>query len=378
MKNALVILAGGKGKRFGQKIPKQFLMIGKTNFLNYFISNLDLAYFDIINISIDKKYQKLYMDNKAISKKIKIIYSHPGLTRQISSFNALKNLKKFNVKNVLIHDAARPLCSNKLIKKIISKLDKNKNAIPYVEYNDRQLMKKSKLETKTINVQTPQGFNYDLILKEHIKYKNFEFNDDAGLLQKSKIKINFVKGEKNNIKMTYPEDIQLFNLYKKPITKYGIGYDIHQIDKKTKNGLKLGGIKIPFSKLIGHSDADVVLHAICDGIFGALSMRDIGYHFPNTEKKWKNVNSSKFIYYCRSKLKEEGYSIVNLDINIIAEKPKINKYVTKMINQIAKLLKIETRTISIKATTNEKIGFIGNGEGIAAESIVHISDDKIN
>ena len=116
----------------------------RTNFLNYFISNLDLAYFDIINISIDKKYQKLYLDNKAISKKIKIIYSHPGLTRQISSFNALKNLKKFNVKNVLIHDAARPLCSNKLIKKIISKLDKNKNAIPYVEYNDRQLMKKSK------------------------------------------------------------------------------------------------------------------------------------------------------------------------------------------------------------------------------------------
>ena len=107
-------------------------------------------------------------------------------------------------------------------------------------------------------------------------------------------------------------------------------------------------------------------------------MRDIGYHFPNTDKKWKNVNSSKFIYYCRNKLKEEGYSIVNLDINIIAVKPKINKYVTKMINQIAKLLRIKTRNISIKATTNEKIGFIGNGQGIAAESIVHISDDKIN
>ncbi len=107
-------------------------------------------------------------------------------------------------------------------------------------------------------------------------------------------------------------------------------------------------------------------------------MRDIGYHFPNTDKKWKNADSSKFIIYCRNKLKEKGYSIINLDINIIAEKPKINKYVTKMISQIAKLLKIKTRTISIKATTNEKIGFIGNGQGIAAESIVHISDDKIN
>ena len=378
MKNALVILAGGKGSRFGQKIPKQFLKIGNTNFLNYFISSLDLSNFDIINISINKKYQNTYFNHKFISEKIKITYSKPGKTRQISSFNALKNLKKFKIKKVLIHDAARPLCSNKLIKKIISKLDKNNNAIPYVEYNDRQLIKKSKSETKAINVQTPQGFKYNLILKEHIKYKKFKFNDDAGLLQKSKMKINFFKGEKNNIKITFPEDIQLFNLYRKPITKYGIGYDIHQIDKKTTNGLKLGGIKIPFSKLKGHSDADVVLHSICDSIFGALSMRDIGYHFPNTDKKWKNADSSKFIIYCRDKLRENGYAIINLDINIIAEKPKINKYVTKMMNQIAKLLKIKSGTISIKATTNEKIGFIGNGQGIAAESIVHISNDKFN
>ena len=377
MKNALVILAGGKGKRFGQKIPKQFLKIGNTNFLNYFISSLDLSCFDIINISIDKKYQKTYLSDKTISKKIKIIYSKPGPSRQISSFNALKNLKKFNVKNVLIHDSARPLCSNKLIKKIILKLNKNNNAIPYVEYNDRQITKKSKIETKVVNIQTPQGFNYNLILKEHIKHKNYTFNDDAGLLQKSKIKINFIEGEKNNIKITYPEDIKLLNAFKKITTRYGIGYDIHQIDKKSKRGLKLGGIKIPFSKLKGHSDADVVLHAICDSIFGALSMRDIGYHFPNTDKKWKNADSSKFIIFCRNKLKDQGFSIINLDINIIAEKPKITKYVSKMINKLAKLLKVKTSTIAIKATTNEKIGFIGNSEGIAAESIIHISDDKI-
>ena len=378
MKNALVILAGGKGERFGQKIPKQFLKIGNTNFLNYFITNLDLSNFDIINISIDKKYQKTYFNDKIISKKIKITYSKPGYTRQISSFNALKNLKKFNVKNVLIHDAARPLCSNKLIKKIISKLDKNNNVIPYVEYNDRQLEKKSKLDTKVLNIQTPQGFNYNLILKEHTKHNNFQFNDDAGLLQKSKIKLNLIKGEKNNIKITYPEDIELFKSFYKIVSKYGIGYDIHRIDKKSKNGLKLGGIKIPFSKLIGHSDADVVLHAICDSIFGALSMRDIGYHFPNTSKKWKNADSSKFIIYCRNKLKEKDYSIINLDINIIAEQPKINKYVSKMIKNISKLLKIKNECISIKATTNEKIGFIGNGEGIAAESIVHITNDKVS
>ena len=167
------------------------------------------------------------------------------------------------------------------------------------------------------------------------------------------------------------------NISKEIILYSTIGNKI-TIDKKTKNGLKLGGVKIPFSKLIGHSDADVVLHAICDSIFGALSLRDIGYHFPNTDKKWKNVDSSKFIIYCRNKLKEKGYSVINLDINIIAEKPKINKYVLKMIQNISTLLQIKNNSVSIKATTNEKIGFIGNGEGIAAESIVHITDDKIS
>ena len=378
VKNALIILAGGKGKRFGQKIPKQFFNINNTNILNFFIDNLDQSNFEIINISIDNKFIKKYIDTKKISKKIKIIYSKPGKTRQISSLNALKNLKKYNVENVLIHDAARPLCSNKLIKKIILKLKKVNNAIPYVEYNDKQITKNNKIETKVINIQTPQGFDYKLIMKEHLKYSKYNFNDDSGLLQKSNIKIHFIKGEKNNIKITYPDDIELFNLYKKPIIKFGIGYDIHQIDKTTKTGLVLGGVKIPYSKLIGHSDADVVLHSICDSIFGALSMRDIGYHFPNTNKKWKNANSKIFIEYCNDLLFTKGFKIVQLDINIIAERPKINKYVLKMKYKLSNLLKVDSNLIAIKATTNEKIGFIGNGNGIAAEALIQISNENNN
>ena len=130
-------------------------------------------------------------------------------------------------------------------------------------------------------------------------------------------------------------------------------------------------------KLIGHSDADVGLHAICDSIFGALSMRDIGFHFPNTDKKWKNADSSKFIIYCRKILKDNNFFITNLDVNIIAEKPKISNYVIKMKKRISSLLQIKDTIISIKATTNEKIGFIGNGEGIAAEAIIQISDENI-
>ena len=379
MKNALVILAGGKGSRFGQKIPKQFYKIGGKSIINIFISELDIKLFNYIVISIDKKFVNIIKENLIyINNKKKFIFSNSGKTRQESSFKALKKINKLNIKKVLIHDAARPFCSNNLLKKILSKLVKNNNCIPYVEYNDRQIKKADKKDSKVLNIQTPQGFDYDLIIQAHRKFKNENHSDDASLIQKLNYKIYLLKGERGNIKLTYAEDLILFNSLKKTLIKSGIGYDIHQINKSSNNGLKLCGVKIPFSKLIGHSDADVGLHAICDSIFGALSMRDIGYHFPNTNKKWKNADSSKFVIYCKNQLSKKGFYIINLDVNIIAEKPKIKKYVSVMKKKIAELLKIKSDIISIKATTNEKIGFIGNGEGIAAEAIVQISNENYN
>lgn len=377
MKNALVILAGGKGKRFAQKVPKQFYKFGNETIINLFLSKLDTEPFQLIVISINTKYRDIIKESTFYQfKKRKIVFSMSGKTRQESSFNALKKVSKYGIKNVLIHDAARPFCTNLLIKKILKKLNKNDNAIPFLEYSERKVLKSSKKDVEVINIQTPQGFNYKKIFEAHKKYKNKNFPDDVSLIQKDNIKINFIKGEKTNIKLTYPEDLVFLNIFKKPIFKSGIGYDIHRFDTDTNTGLKLCGITLPFSKLIGHSDADVGLHAICDSIFGALSMRDIGYHFPNTDKKWKNTNSSKFLIFCREKLEEKKYYITNLDVNIIAEKPKISKYVSSMKKRIAHLLQININIISIKATTNEKIGFIGKGEGIAAESIVQISNEK--
>ena len=377
MENALVILAGGKGERFGKKLPKQFYKIGNQTILDIFLSILDTKSFKYIVISAHKKYRKIIKINFDYNlEKNKLIFSDPGKTRQESSFKALKTIEKYKIKNVVIHDAARPLCSNNLFKKILVNLKRKNNCIPYVDYNDKQIDKKSNLETKAINIQTPQGFEYNLINKAHKKFKNKCFSDDSALIQNLNVKINYIKGEKTNIKITNPEDIYLLSILKKPIIKSGIGYDIHKINKKTNNGLKLCGVKIPFSKLIGHSDADVGLHAICDSIFGALSMRDIGYHFPNTNKKWKNADSSTFILYCKKKLMDNGFEIKNLDVNIIAEKPNISKYVKHMIKNISKLLNIKKEIISIKATTNEKIGFIGDGEGIAAEAVVQISNEN--
>ena len=378
MKNALIILAGGKGNRFSQKTPKQFYNSKNGNFLNTFLNNLDTKHIDIMIICIENKFINKYLDSDILKKKIKILFSKPGKTRQESSYNSLKKIEKFKINNVLIHDAARPICSNKLINKIYFSLKKKDNAIPYIESSDRQITIKNHIEKKVINIQTPQGFNYNLIYKLHNKYKKYNFKDDASLLQKFGHKINLIKGENTNIKITYQEDLVFLKHFKKIIFKSGIGYDIHRFDNNTKKGLKLCGVRIPFSKLIGHSDADVGYHAICDSIFGALSMRDIGYYFPNTNKVWKNKPSSTFVTFCKKKLDEKGYHIVNLDINFITEKPKISKYVNKMKKNISKILKIPSKIISIKATTNEKISFIGKGEGIAAESIIQITNEKIN
>ncbi len=379
MKNALVILAGGKGRRFSQKTPKQFYKIGENTIIGSFLDKLDMSPFDITIISVDKKYRSVVkLNSKKFFKNNKILFSNPGKTRQESSFNSLKKLSKYNVTNVLIHDAARPFCSNKLIKRIINKLTFHNNCIPYVKYNDRQIIIKNNKNQKVLNIQTPQGFNYKVIYGAHKKFMNEESVDDASLIEKLKYKINYLKGEKTNIKITYQEDIIFANIFNRPIIKSGIGYDVHQIDKNSVNGLKLCGVSLPFSKLIGHSDADVGIHAICDSIFGALSMRDIGYHFPNTNKKWKNADSAKFLVYCKNILLEKKFYITNLDINIIAEKPKINNFVLKMKKRISRLLNIKTNCISIKATTNEKIGFIGDGKGIAAEAIVQISNENYN
>ena len=375
IKNALVILAGGTGKRFGKNLPKQFNEINGENLIHFFLKRVDTRNFDIILIVLKHSHFKYIKNLKFDFPSVDFLFTNAGKSRQISSFNALKKLKPFEPKNILIHDAARPFCTNNLILKILKQLKKNYSAIPYVLNSDKKVFGYKEFNQNLKFIQTPQGFKFKTIFEAHHKSLINNAKDDSILLPKEKI--NFIKGEKLNFKITYPDDFNYFKLFLKPIFKTGIGYDIHRIDTKTKNGLKLCGIKINYSKLIGHSDADVVMHAICDSIFGALSMKDIGYYFSNKNSKWKNKNSLHFINFAKEKLKEKKFFIVNLDINIICEKPNISKYRKKMIENLSSILKIPDKIISIKATSNEKIGFIGDGLGIAAESIIQISNEKL-
>ena len=180
-------------------------------------------------------------------------------------------------------------------------------------------------------IQTPQAFSYKIILKAHKTIKNFNAKDDTSLTEKIGFKTKFIKGCKTNIKITHKEDLNMFNLLKKRIRKFGIGYDIHKIDFISKKKLILCGVKINHAPLIGHSDADVGYHAICDSILGSLSLKDIGYYFKNNDKRWKNVNSKIFLLFAANKLKEKKYRIINLDINYICQTPQINKYIKKII-----------------------------------------------
>ncbi len=377
-KNAFIILAGGSGKRFKSNTSKQYVKIRNLNsieiILNEVLNNENISNIIIVyhnkNLQILKKILARYKD-----KKIKIIKG--GKTRQESSFLGLKYLKKINPKNVLIHDGCRPYIKNDEINKMIKIVDKYDCCCPLIKNVDLIRFKKRKYffeENKEIYLtQTPQIFKYKIIYKAHKDNLNKNCRDDIELLNNDKYKIKFLKGRKENIKITYKDDIKFFeNIFSKKI-KYGIGYDIHAFNFNKKKNLKLCGVNINYYSVLSHSDGDVGYHALCDSIFGALGIGDIGHFFKNNDKKWKNKNSDYFIRYAKKKIEEKKGIINNIDMNFICEKPKISLYSKRMKANIAKNLKINTNLINIKATTNEKIGFIGEGKGIAAESIICIS-----
>ena len=365
MNNYFVILAAGKGSRFNAKKPKQY----------HLYKNKEL-YEHSINKSIYSKLFKkviLVVDNpKKIKKKFskKIIIIKGGRERSKSSIISLKFLKKFKPNNVLIHDAARPDFSISLIKKIIKELKKNSSVIPVVNPNDSIKYKfKNHLynlnRDKTFLTQTPQGFKFKKLYNLALKEKN-KINDEATLFINNNKKIKLIKGEFDNNKITFIKDINI------PKTYFGIGFDIHKLIKKKK--LYLGGIKIPFhSGLKGHSDGDVILHAIIDAILGAMKKKDIGTYFPSNKKKFKNIRSPKMLKPILNSLNKENFSINNLDINLICEKPKVSKYRNKIINSISKLMELEKDKINLKGKTVEKIGLIGKENAIACETIISIS-----
>ena len=366
MNNYFIILASGQSKRFNSKKPKQFnIYKNKPLFKHSIEKSIKSKLFKKIILVVNNK-KKI---KEKFSKNVVVILG--GKERSDSSLIALKYIKKFKPTNVLIHDAARPNFTIKLLNNLIKSLKNNKAVIPAISSKDSI---KYKIKNQFFNLnrknsyltQTPQAFKFKDLYKLSIKQKS-KITDEASLFIENNIKIKFINGENLNNKITFKEDIENRKIY------FGIGFDIHRLIKGKK--LFLGGIKIPFhSGLKGHSDGDVIIHSVIDSILGAMKKKDIGTFFPDNQNKFKNIRSPKMLRPINEILNKENYYINNLDINLICEQPKVSKYRDKIIKSLSNLLGIDKELINLKGKTVEKLGLIGKEKAIACEVICSISE----
>lgn len=367
MNNCFIILAAGKSSRFRSKTPKQFSNYKGNLMIEHSLnaakkSNLFKKVIIVIN-----KNHKNFIKKYKFGKKVKIIIG--GRRRQDSSLNALEFLKKKKIKNVFIHDAARPNLTIKLLKKLNRYIKNNNAVVPYIKTDDSV---KYRINNKSINLnrkniyltQTPQCFNYKYIYKLS-KDNNNKITDECSLVIKNNDKIKYINGDLRNIKITRninEKDNKIF---------YGIGFDVHRLVIGKK--LYLGGLLIK-SKYgtLGHSDGDPVLHAITDSILGACKKGDIGEKFPDNNIKFKNIRSTVILNKIIKEASDNNIEINNMDINIITQEPKIKKYKKKMTKLISNICKIEEKKINIKGKTTEKLGLIGKEKAIACEVITSV------
>jgi len=389
----IILLAGGTGNRFGFKTSKQLVNINNETLIEICIKNLKkkINKIKILIVSNSKDYNII----KEIATKHNLL--DPiigGKNRHESVYKGLVSIKQSPPKFVLVHDSARPFVSRKVLDDLLNEAKKNNDCVIPVlplsdslrTVNENEITKVESRKDKFL-VQTPQLCNYKELLKAHNNTTQI-YEDESSLLMSIGTKITTVEGDPRILKITYENDLKLLKPYLtnniKYITKIGNGFDIHRFDLKKdniKNFVTLGGINIPnANSLIGHSDADVLLHAITDSILGVVNEGDIGKLFPPSDLKWKNSDSSIFLMHASKLLNKKNGKINNIDAVIICETPKILDYSDLMQKNIARILNINPKRISIKGKTSESIGFIGRQEGIAAmvNTSIRIIDDILD
>ena len=377
-----IILAAGKSERFKKKknkISKQFYKFRGISPLEHLITSVSNSpSINSITLVINKDDKEEIKGFKMKYPKLNTVVSG-GNTRQKSVFIALKNIRKKRIKTrndiVLIHDAARPFLENRIIENCILHLKKYDGVFPALNTDDT-LRNKKNLNTYDrdiiISSQTPQAFKFDKIYIAHKQAKG-DYSDDVSIANEFGLRLKKIEGQKLNFKITNPSDIVI---YEKLIDQYyrtrvGNGFDFHKF-KKGKS-IKLGGLKIKSKfSLEANSDGDPILHSITDAILGALNEKDIGFHFEPDSKTYKNVNSVIFINKALKLLKNKKGEIINLDLNIICDYPKINPIRDNIRNNLSKILKIKKDSINIKATSTEDEGFVNTKKGIACQTMISL------
>jgi 2-C-methyl-D-erythritol 4-phosphate cytidylyltransferase/2-C-methyl-D-erythritol 2,4-cyclodiphosphate synthase len=370
MVNIALIVAAGRGSRFNGTTPKQYQKIAGVSLLERSIISFH-EIIDYIQIVIHPDDLLLYNEIAPRYKLLPPVYG--GESRQESVKNGLQQISYLHPKNVLIHDASRPFVNRGLILDIIQSLKIHKGVIPGVRAVDsiKQVIDGKIIKSLDRNqiylAQTPQGFDYKTIYESHQRSIK-KATDDAAILEEFGIEVAILESDSSNFKITYKEDMRINE------TRVGIGFDAHRFSEiKEFDYIVMGGLKIPYHKSIdAHSDGDVLLHALTDALLGAIGADDIGICFPDTDEQNKNRDSSEFVRFACNLLADKKAIILNVDITIIAQKPKFSIYREEIKLNIANMLSLDISRVNVKATTTEKMGFIGREEGIAVQAIANI------
>jgi 2-C-methyl-D-erythritol 4-phosphate cytidylyltransferase/2-C-methyl-D-erythritol 2,4-cyclodiphosphate synthase len=379
MQTVALIVAAGKGERFGTSVPKQYACLGGipilTRSIRAFVEHPRIGAVRVV-ISADdcERYQAVTRDMSLLEPVV------GGATRQETVRQGLESLAALAPEQVLIHDAARPLVSAGVIDRVIDALDRFPAALPVIPVVDTL---KRLADAEVVGevdrrglgrAQTPQGFRYEAILDAHRTVGGTGYTDDTAIAAAVGLAVAWVVGEERNLKLTVPEDHMMAErlLGSAPRWRTGLGFDVHAF--APDRPLVLCGVRIPHELgLAGHSDADAAFHAVTDAILGTIAAGDIGSHFPPGDDRWRDADSAVFLRHAVDLLAAKGGRIENVDLVIVCERPKIGPFREAMARRAAEVLGIPADRIGIKATTSERMGFTGRGEGIAAQAVVSVA-----
>lgn len=387
---AALIVAAGRGERAGQSAegPKQYRSIGGRAVLAHTLAAFSRhPLIDMVAVVIHPDDQNLFEAAIGVGRHPRLLAVHGGPTRQASTRLGLLALRAADPGCVLIHDGVRPFVDAELIGRVVSTASGGLGALPALPVSETLkrcgadgLVAGTVDRNALFSAQTPQGFPFRAILDAHeraFRAGRNDFTDDAAIAEWAGLPVRIVEGSADNVKLTWARDIALAderlsggNVF--PDIRVGNGYDVHAFE--AGDHVTLCGVDIPHDRrLSGHSDADVGLHALTDALLATCGAGDIGTHFPPSDPQWKGAASRLFVKYAVAIVRGKGGRIANADITLICEAPKIGPHRQEMVATMAGMLKIAPDRISVKATTNEKLGFIGRGEGIAAIATVSVA-----